>query len=109
MAILGRSYTVLRDAFERLLARLPFPILELHPDNGGEFFNHFLLTYWKQAVPHLSLSRTRPYRKNDNPFVEEKNGSLVVLSESLLPLISAPPSGGVYCLVLPGVAWRCLG
>ena len=77
VAILGRSYTVLRDAFERLLARLPFPILELHPDNGGEFFNHFLLTYWKQAVPHLSLSRTRPYRKNDNPFVEEKNGSLV--------------------------------
>ena len=77
VAILGRSYIVLRDAFERLLARLPFPILELHPDNGCEFFNHFLLTYWKQAVPHLSLSRTRPYRKNDNPFVEEKNGSLV--------------------------------
>jgi hypothetical protein len=36
------------------LARLPFPMLELHPDNGAEFFNHFLLTYWKQAVPHLT-------------------------------------------------------
>ena len=77
VAILGRSYLVMRDAFARLLARLPFPILELHPDNGGEFFNHFLLTYWKEVVPGLTLSRTRPFRKNDNPFVEEKNGSLV--------------------------------
>ena len=77
VAILGRSYAVMQDAFTRLLARLPFAILELHPDNGHEFFNRFLLTYWKHAVPGLSLSRTRPYRKNDNPFVEEKNGSLV--------------------------------
>ncbi|MGH2605725.1 MAG: integrase [Anaerolineales bacterium] len=77
VAILGRSYTVMQDAFTRLLARLPFPIRELHPDNGGEFFNHFLLTYWKEVVPGLTLSRTRPFRKNDNPFVEEKNGSLV--------------------------------
>lgn len=77
VAILGRSHTVLQDAFARILARLPFPMLELHPDNGAEFFNHFLLTYWKQAVPHLTLSRTRPFHKNDNPRVEEKNGSLV--------------------------------
>jgi hypothetical protein len=77
VALLGRSYTVLQDAFTRILARLPFPILQLHPDNGGEFFNRFLLTYWKQALPDLTLSRTRPYRKNDNPLVEEKNGSLV--------------------------------
>jgi len=77
VAILGRSYLVMQDAFERILARLPFPVLELHPDNGVEFLNHFLLTYWKQAVPHLTLSRSRPFHKNDNPFVEEKNGSLV--------------------------------
>ena len=77
VAILGRSYLVMQDAFERILARLPFPILELHPDNGGEFFNRFLLTYWKQAVPGLTLSRSRPFHKNDNRLVEEKNGSLV--------------------------------
>jgi hypothetical protein len=77
VAILGRSYLVMQDAFQRILARLPFPITELHPDNGAEFFNHFLLTFWKQAVPRLSLSRSRPFRKNDNPLVEEKNGSLV--------------------------------
>ncbi len=77
VAILGRSYLVMQDAFERILARLPFPIRELHPDNGAEFFNRFLLTYWNRAVPDLALSRSRPFHKNDNPRVEEKNGSLV--------------------------------
>lgn len=77
VAILGRSYLVMRDAFARILSRLPFPMVELHPDNGGEFFNHFLMTYWREAVPDLALSRSRPFCKNDNPFVEEKNASAV--------------------------------
>ena len=76
-AILGRSYLVMRYAFARILARLPFPMLELHPDSGGEFFNHFLMTYWRDAVPQLILSRSRPFCKNDNPIVEEKNASAV--------------------------------
>jgi hypothetical protein len=71
VAILGRSYLVMQDAFQRILTRLPFPVLEFHPDNGVEFLNHFLLAYWKQAVPNLALSRSRPFHKNDNPFVEE--------------------------------------
>lgn len=77
VAILGRSYLVMRDAFTRILARVPFPLLEIHPDNGGEFFNHFLMTYWRETLPQATLSRSRPYCKNDNPFVEEKNGSAV--------------------------------
>jgi hypothetical protein len=36
-----------------------------------------LLICWKQAVPQLTISRTRPFRRNDNPLAEEKNGSLV--------------------------------
>jgi hypothetical protein len=39
-AVLGRSYLVMRDAFLCFHARLPFPGLEIHPDNGNEFFNH---------------------------------------------------------------------
>jgi hypothetical protein len=42
-AMLGRSYRVMKDAFRCVLARLPFPVLEIHPDNGSEFFNHHLL------------------------------------------------------------------
>jgi len=76
-AVLGRSYRVMQAAFQCCLARLPFPVLELHPDNGSEFFNDHLLRFWTEVVPQLHLSRSRPYHKNDNPFVEQKNSSLV--------------------------------
>ncbi len=77
IAVLGRSYLVMQDAFRRVLQRLPFAVLELHSDNGSEFFNHHLLRFWRKTVPNLRLSRSRPYRKNDNRMVEQKNSTLV--------------------------------
>jgi hypothetical protein len=77
VATLGRSYVVMEDAFERILARLPFPVLEIHPDNGSEFLNHHLLRFWKEVVKGVLLSRSRPWQKNDNRFVEQKNDTLV--------------------------------
>lgn len=76
-AVLGRSYLVMADAFLHITRRLPFPILELHPDNGSEFFNHHLLRFWGELIPDLRLSRSRPWQKNDNRFVEQKNDTLV--------------------------------
>ena len=77
VATLGRSYVVMEDAFERILARLPFPVLEIHPDNGSEFLNHHLLRFWKEVVKGVLLSCSRPWQKNDNRFVEQKNDTLV--------------------------------
>ena len=38
------------------LARLPFPVLEIHPDNGSEFLNHHLLRFWKdQSVEGVAI------------------------------------------------------
>lgn len=76
-AILGRSYLVMQDGFNRILACLPFPVIEVHPDNGSEFFNHHMLRFWNEAVPGVQLSRSRPYQKNDNRIVEQKNSTLV--------------------------------
>ena len=76
-AVLGRSYTVLADAFRGIVARLPFPVLELHPDNGSEFLNAQLVRFWHTLVEGAQLSRSRPYHKNDNRFVEQKNATLV--------------------------------
>ena len=73
----GRSYQAMRDAFEQVSQRLPFAIKELHPDNGPEFFNWHLVRYWKEKVSGVQLSRSRPYRKNDNRYVEQKNDTLV--------------------------------
>jgi len=77
VAVLGRSYLVMQDGFQRIENRLPFPIVEIHPDNGSEFLNDHLLRFWRERASPLELSRSRPYAKNDNRFVEENNFSQV--------------------------------
>jgi hypothetical protein len=77
VAVFGRSYLAIQDGFSRILARLPFPVLEVHPDNDSAFFNNHLLRFWKELAQGVHLSRSRPYQKNDNRFVEQKNSSLV--------------------------------
>jgi hypothetical protein len=77
VATLGRSYTAMEDGFRRILARLPLPVLEIHPDNGSEFLNAHLVRFWKETVKDVTLSRSRPFHKNDNRFVEQKNSTLV--------------------------------
>lgn len=77
VAILGRSQRAMEGGFRRILGRLPFPVRELHPDNGGEFFNDHLIRFWGEHIVGLTLSRSRPYHKNDNRLVEQKNDTLV--------------------------------
>lgn len=55
--------------------QLPFPLLGIDSDNGAEFINHELQRYCEQE--HLTFTRGRVGRKNDNAFVEEKNWSVV--------------------------------
>lgn len=77
VAVLGRSALAMEAGFRRILARLPFPIIELHPDNGSEFLNYHLLRFFKEAVKGVRISRSRPWQKNDNCHVEQRNDSLV--------------------------------
>ena len=75
--VYGNSFAAMKDGFDYLLAHLPFPVLEFHPDNGAEFINKLLLRHWRELVPNLDVTRSKPYRKNDNRFVEENNNSLI--------------------------------
>ena len=75
--VYGNSFAAMKDGFDFLLARLPFPVLEFHPDNSAEFINKLLLRHWRELVPDLDITRSKPYRKNDNRFVEENNNSLI--------------------------------
>jgi hypothetical protein len=77
VAILGRGQRAMEAGTRQILARLPFPVKELHPDNGPEFLNHHLVRIWGEAITGLTLTRSRPYQKNDNRFVEQKNDTLV--------------------------------
>ena len=53
---------------------LPFPLLGPDSDNGSEFINQHLYSYCQRNV---TFTRSRPYRKNDNAHVEQKNWSVV--------------------------------
>jgi hypothetical protein len=77
VAVMGRGQRAMEGGFKHILGRVPFPIVELHPDNGSEFFNAHLVRFWKESVVGVHLSRSRPYQKNDNRFVEQKNDTLV--------------------------------
>jgi IS30 family transposase len=48
--LLGRGQQAMEQAFRHVLARLPFAVKELHPDNGTEFFNAHLVRFWKEKV-----------------------------------------------------------
>lgn len=54
-------------------AKLPFPILGFDSDNGSEFLNYHLLTYFQNRKRPIQFSRSRPYHKGDNAHVEQKN------------------------------------
>jgi hypothetical protein len=77
VAVWGRSQRAMEAGFQHILERLPVPIKELHPDNGPEFLNAHLVRFWGEQISGLTLSRSRPYQKNDNRFVEQKNDTLV--------------------------------
>ncbi len=54
---------------------MPFPLLGVDVDNGSEFINHEMIKYCKMSC--ITFTRGRPYKKNDQAFVEEKNGSVI--------------------------------
>lgn len=56
---------------------LAFPLQGFDCDNGSEFLNHHLVGYFTKRVPKVKFTRSRPYKKNDNAHVEQKNWSFV--------------------------------
>lgn len=72
-AIMGRAQERSFDALTNMRKRTPFNWLEMHPDNDNTFINWHLLTYAEKEG--IMFSRSRPYRKNDNSFVEQKNST----------------------------------
>ena len=57
--------------------RLPFALSAFDTDNGTEFINHSLQLYFATHRPRVNFTRSRPYEKNDQAYVEQKNYSVV--------------------------------
>jgi hypothetical protein len=69
--VMGRAQRRIFNALQEIEARSPFPWLAIHSDNDNAFINGQLYDYTEQR--HLGFTRSRPYRKNDNPHIEQKN------------------------------------
>ena len=71
----NKTQVAVSQAIQILRQRLPFPLLGLDSDNGSEFINDTLYRYCLDE--QITFTRSRPYRKNDQAHVEQKNWSVV--------------------------------
>jgi hypothetical protein len=74
-AVVNRGQRDVFAALESLRQRLPFRLLGIDSDNDSAFLNGHLVRYCQRE--HVTFTRSRPYRKNDQAHVEQKNGSVV--------------------------------
>lgn len=75
LAIPNKTQIAVHNAIKALRLRLPFPLLGIDCDNGSEFINELLYQYCVREK--INFTRSRPYKKNDQAYVEQKNGSVV--------------------------------
>ena len=72
-AMWGRSMFGVTECMRDIENNLPFKINSISTDNGNEFLNHQFIRYLENRENQVSLKRGRPYRKNDQCYVEQKN------------------------------------
>ena len=70
-SVLGKGEAAILDAFRQMQASLPFPVRSIDSDNGGEFINSRLYDYCQSE--RIGFTRSRPYKKDDNAHIEQKN------------------------------------
>ena len=75
LAVRLRNQQTVFEAIKAMRARLPFPLLGIDSDNGGEFINDMLYRYC--LAEKITFTRSRPFKKNDQAHVEQKNWSVV--------------------------------
>lgn len=75
LPVIHRGTEAVIAALAKVRQILPFPLLGIDTDNGGEFINFALAAYCEQE--HLTFTRGRPRKSNDQCYVEQKNGAIV--------------------------------
>ena len=74
-ALKNKAFAWVYRALNDACLQLPLPVRILHSDNGSEFINHALMAWCEQQG--IALTRSRSSKKNDNYFVEQRNGATV--------------------------------
>jgi hypothetical protein len=75
VALVVRDGALVAATLDQMRTGMPFPLRGFDTDNGGEFMNETVAAYCdRHGIP---CTRSRPYHKNDQAWVEQKNGSVV--------------------------------
>ncbi len=72
-AVWNRGWYNTLEQLQDIEARLPFPLLGVDSDNGGELLNWHVVRFCQERRSPVAMSRSRPYHKDDNAHVEQKN------------------------------------
>jgi hypothetical protein len=75
MPLLAREQSLVVEGLDMLSRQIPFPVLGIDSDNDGMFINDTLLTFCK--TNNITFTRSRAYHKNDQAWVEQKNGAVI--------------------------------
>jgi hypothetical protein len=72
-AVRGKGHQGILAALEAITRQLPFALRGIDSDNGSEFINNHLWAFCQRAHPPIQFTRSRPYKKDDNAHIEQKN------------------------------------
>lgn len=72
-AVMGKGQAAVCDGILDIKNALPFRLRGIDSDNGEEFINYLLLSFCRTSRPQIDFTRGRAYKKNDNPYAEQKN------------------------------------
>jgi hypothetical protein len=75
VVLVAREQSLVAEGLELIRRQLPVPILGLDSDNDGAFINETLQAYCEER--QIEFTRSRPYQKNDQAWIEQKNGSVI--------------------------------
>jgi hypothetical protein len=92
-AVMGKGETGVVQAIDDIRQNLPFPLKGMDSDNGSEFVNHHLLRYCR--ANEIELTRGRPYKKDDNAHIEQKNWTHV---RKLLGYVRYDTDGALHAI-----------
>ena len=70
----GKSMNHTQESLSLIQKDLPWRLTMLHPDCGTEFLNQFVMKWCDKE--HISMTRSRSYHKNDNGYIEQRNGHI---------------------------------
>ena len=73
--LLAREQSLAVEGLDALIGRIPFPVLGIDTDNDRAFINETMLAFCEER--HLEFTRSRAYHKNDQAWIEQKNGAVV--------------------------------